>query len=117
MKIASFKEFLDMPAETDQETKNTLEALAEAHPVIRSNSVVQRILRNKNSRISLSEIAYINTSIFMQANQLARQMPSADEKQRFLILSEQILLNTAASTIASAIAAKLSTANNRAYKP
>lgn len=105
--IATFKEFIEMKETLYEEAKETVSILAEAHPTIRNNAIVQKILRNKNAPISRSELSKINIAIFLRSKQLTQQMLSADETQRFLILAEQNLLNTVASTIAIAIASRV----------
>lgn len=114
--LLTFKEFMNSPDQIDEETEHTLTLLSEAHPVIKNNATIQRILKNKHTRISLSEIASINVSILQRSTQLAKQMLSADEKQRFLILAEQNLLNISAATISSTIAARIETTINKAAK-
>ncbi len=112
----SFKEFLDDTSAVDEETRQTLTILSEAHPVIRNHPAVSRLLSNPNAVISLTEVGRINQQIMQRTVQLAREAAVAPEKRQILILCEQNVLTTAASVLSAAISARLQTTIDKLSK-
>lgn len=114
--MLSFKEFADFTNSIDDETKQTLVNLSESHPMLRNHTTIQRIITDRSARISLGQVVQLNQSILQRSTQLAREAATAEEKQRFLILAEMMLLNIASATISSAISAKMQISVERLSK-
>lgn len=113
--MMSFQEFLDT-AVIDEEAKQTLTVLSEAHPIIRNHSVVQAVLKNKSARLPLSQVVQINERIMQYSTQLARQAAVEPPEARLLIICELSVLSTAASVLSALIAAKLQSSVDRLSK-
>lgn len=104
--MKSFREFIDPSNSITEETIELFAALSEAHPILKNNATIQRIINNRSAVISLHEIARVNKEILARSITLARQAASATLDKRTLILCEQNLLNTIASTISAAVSAQ-----------
>lgn len=114
--MKSFKEFIDPSSNIDEDTKELFVALSESHPVLKNNATIQRIISNRSPAVSLHEITRVNKDILARSVTLARQAASATLDKRILILCEQSLLNTIASTISAAVSAQSQQAIDRLSK-
>lgn len=109
-KLYTFNEFLDISNRIDEETLQTVKVLSEAHPKIRNDATIQRILNDKNARVSVSELGTVLRAILQTSVYLAKSAPSASDSQKLLIIAEQNVLTVSASTISAAVAARLQNA-------
>lgn len=105
--LLTFQEFMDTSSNLDEQTIETLILLAETHGSIRSDSTIQRLLNDKNARISVSELGSVLRAIHQRSVTLARSGQAASDNERLLIIMEQNVLNTAAATISAAVSARL----------
>lgn len=105
--IQTFKEFANFSSPIDEQTRETIIALAESHPLFMGVDAVKKIVNDHKAPIVLDEIAQINLVILERNTILARRAESADEDQRFLILAEMSLLNTASSALSASISARM----------
>jgi two-component sensor histidine kinase len=103
----SFKEFIYSSCSLDEETIQTLTLLAETHGTIKNDATIQRLLNDKNARISVSELSSVLRSIHQRSVSLARSGENVSSNEKLLIIMEQNVLNTAASAISAAVSARL----------
>ena len=102
----SFKEFISTENYIDEDTKELFVALSESHPLLRNHSVIQRIVNDKTSSISLRDVSRVNRDVLARTVHLAKTAQSANLPEQMLILSEQSLLSVIASTLSSTMSAK-----------
>jgi hypothetical protein len=115
----SFKEFLDFSNPIDNVTRETISALSLAHPIFKNNATVQRILEDPSAAISISQLAQLNEAVLRRSYVLARKAgmaASSEQRELFLTVIEQNLLNTAAITLSTAVSARFQTSIDRLSK-
>lgn len=112
-KIRTFKEYLNPEDTLEADILETLETLQESILSLKSDSAVQRILNDKNARISASELSMVLRSILNASFVLSREFSSAQEANKSSILSQQNSLSIAASVIAAAVAIRMQNIHKR----
>lgn len=115
----SFREFIDFSNPVDNATRETIAALSLAHPIFKNHATVQRILETPAARISLSQLVQLNEAVLQRSYALARkagQAASYEQKELFLTVIEQNLLNTLAIALSTAISARLQLSIDRLSK-
>lgn len=114
--MMTFQDYMNAPQAMTSETKQTLLLLAESHPIIKNHPVLQRMTDEKNSYLSLADVRVLNEAIYSHSIKLAKQMPSSSELKRNMILSEQLVLNTASCVLASSILVQLQASVEKTLK-
>jgi hypothetical protein len=114
--ILRFKEFVDFNNPIDPQTREEIITISQSHPVLENHPTIKTMMSNKSARISWRKVAQINLKILERSTALARKAGQAKENERFLILAEMNLLNTASSALSSIISSRMQISVDRLSK-
>lgn len=91
----SIKKFLDFSGSINDETRQKLFAITDAHPAMKNHPAMQRLAQDQKAFISISAITSINEAILAHSITLAQQASTSDEKACLKALMEQNVLTVA----------------------
>lgn len=105
--LMRFKEFIDFNNPVDNDTREILIKLSDAHPLLFNHPVMKTLRHDKSTRISLRKVTEVHLSILERSTALARKAGQAAANEQYLILAEMNLLNAANSALSSVISSRM----------